>query len=140
MTSTNMKNFIERRRSQGLCVLCGKPSENGAYRCNACREKRNEEKAKTRKMYQKCGVCPECRIHPIMGDEKLARNAMQNLAHKSMHVATRTESTIMSSTESIQEFCMPKGKNKESAQDAESGKLFWGGEARVAYALIKTGK
>lgn len=46
----------------------------------------------------------------------------------------------MSSTESIQEFCMPKGKNKESAQDAESGKLFWGGEARVAYALIKTGK
>ena len=46
MTSTNMKNFIERRRNQGLCVLCGKPSENGAYRCNACREKRNEEKAK----------------------------------------------------------------------------------------------
>lgn len=72
--------------------------------------------------------------------KKLARNAMQNLAHKSMHVETRTESTIISSTESIQEFCMPKGKNKESAQDAESGKLFLGGEARVAYALIKTGK
>ena len=22
-------------------------------------------------MYQKCGICPECRIHPIMGDEKV---------------------------------------------------------------------
>lgn len=71
MTSINNKNFIERRRSQGLCVLCGKPSENGAYRCNACKKKRNEEEAKTRKMYQKCGICPECRIHPIMGDEKV---------------------------------------------------------------------
>lgn len=103
-------------------------------------KRETKKRQKREKCIKNVAFAPSAEFIRLWETKKLARNAMQNLAHKSMHVETRTESTIMSSTESIQEFCMPKGKNKESAQDAESGKLFWGGRSTCGICADKNRK
>lgn len=69
-TSIYQKRMYQKRRSLGICVDCGNPVENGACRCLNCSTKKNDEKTENYRLYQSCGICPICRINPIMGDEK----------------------------------------------------------------------
>ena len=69
-TPKAMKDFIQRRKDNNLCVSCGKPLDRKGVRCIECNQKLNEEYKKTKQAYIDAGVCYRCRINPIMGSEK----------------------------------------------------------------------
>lgn len=73
-------------------------------------------------MYQKCGVCPECRIHPIMGDEKACpecnakfsaqANARRNKDREHYNEQQREYLRILYAKRKEQGICTRCGKRK----------------------------
>ena len=69
-TRKAMKDYMQRRKDNNLCVSCGKPLDRKGVNCIDCNNKRNEEYKKTKQAYIDCGICFRCRKNPIMGSEK----------------------------------------------------------------------
>ena len=65
------KRFIQKRKDNGLCILCGEPLDRKGVHCKKCREKINEETKKTREFYKQNGICPRCCKNEILGDENM---------------------------------------------------------------------
>lgn len=70
-TPKAMKDFIQRRKDNNLCILCGNPLDRDGVRCTNCNNTQNKEGKSTRQTYIQCGICPRCRKNPIMGVEKM---------------------------------------------------------------------
>lgn len=64
------KRYIQKRKNNGLCVLCGKPLDRKGSLCNKCAKRKAEENRKTREFYKKNGLCPRCGKNKLFGDEK----------------------------------------------------------------------
>ena len=62
-----------RRKSEGLCVRCGKPLEDDRKdktTCSECRDKDNVRLQLIRDNRRKNGLCPRCGKVKLIGDEK----------------------------------------------------------------------
>ena len=70
-TPKAVKDFIQRRKDNNLCISCGNPLDRNGVRCTNCNNEQNKEKRKTKQMYIQCGICYRCRKNPIMGNEKM---------------------------------------------------------------------
>ena len=79
-TPKAMKDFIQRRKDNHLCVSCGKPLDRNGVNCIDCNNKRNEEYRKTKQAYIDCGICYRCRKNPIIGSEKTCPECRAKLA------------------------------------------------------------
>ncbi len=64
------KQWIRNRKSNKLCIGCGKSLDRDGVYCIACREKINKATKETRAWYQSNGICPRCGKVSLMGDEK----------------------------------------------------------------------
>ena len=69
-TPKAMKDFIQRRKDNNLCLLCGNPLDRKGVYCIKCNNEFNEEHRKQKQAYIDCGICYRCRKNPIMGSEK----------------------------------------------------------------------
>ena len=67
--SEYIKQWKEKRRSQGLCVACGKPLDRDGIHCAECRRKTNQATKERRRWYLEHKICPRCGKNDIMGDE-----------------------------------------------------------------------
>lgn len=76
------KTTYNRRKEQGLCVICGKTEpRQGGVTCEKCLEKQRNYQRETRQFYREIGICPRCGTNKLFGDEKtcpecLAREAV----------------------------------------------------------------
>lgn len=65
------KTTYERRKSQGLCVSCGKVrSVQGKVMCAECAEKKKIYQRETREYLRNMGLCPRCGKNKLFGNEK----------------------------------------------------------------------
>ena len=79
-TPKAMKDFIQRRKDNNLCISCGKPLDRNGVNCIDCNNKRNEEYRKTKQAYIDCGICYRCRKNQIIGSEKTCPECRAKLA------------------------------------------------------------
>lgn len=79
-TPKAVKDFIQRRKDNNLCLSCGKPLDRKGVNCIDCNNKKNEEYRKTKQAYIDCGICYRCRKNPIMGVEKMCPECRAKLA------------------------------------------------------------
>lgn len=70
-TKNYKKKLVQKRKDNGLCILCGNPLDREGVHCKKCREKINEEVRKDREFYAKNGICPRCRKNKLFGNEKV---------------------------------------------------------------------
>lgn len=70
-TSIYHQRLLDKRKTNNLCISCGKPLDREGVNCTECRQKINKEVAETRHWYQDNGICPRCRKNTIEGDEKV---------------------------------------------------------------------
>ena len=65
------KTTYERRKSQGLCVGCGRvKAVQGRVMCAECAEKQKIYQRETREYLRNLGLCPRCGKNKLFGDEK----------------------------------------------------------------------
>ena len=70
-SARSARRRYQRRKEQGLCVVCGKANpEPGYTMCPECRKKSREIQSLNKAMYIKMGVCPQCRKNTIFPGEK----------------------------------------------------------------------
>ena len=79
-TPKAVKDFIQRRKDNNLCISCGNPLDRNGVNCIDCNNKKNEEYRKTKQAYIDCGICYRCRKNPIMGVEKMCPECRAKLA------------------------------------------------------------
>lgn len=66
------KETYKRRKTQGICVKCGKKKAvKGKVQCFECAEHQKEENRKNRKFYMEHGICYRCGKNKLFGDEKI---------------------------------------------------------------------
>lgn len=72
----------QKRKSQGICVDCGKEkADEGYVTCTKCRTKQRISSQERREFYKSLGICPRCGKNKLFGDERscpecLAENAI----------------------------------------------------------------
>lgn len=84
--SEYVKQWKENRKSNGLCVGCGKPIDRNGVYCTKCREKINKTIRERRQWYLSHKICPRCGKNDLMGNEtrclecraKEVNNALKN--------------------------------------------------------------
>lgn len=65
------KTTYLRRKSEGLCVKCGKTKAvQGKVMCVECAEKQKIYQKETRVYFKNIGLCPRCGKNKLFGDEK----------------------------------------------------------------------
>lgn len=65
------KTTYMRRKSEGLCVKCGKAQAiQGKVMCADCAEKQKIYQRETREYFKNIGICPRCGKNKLFGDEK----------------------------------------------------------------------
>lgn len=65
------KTTYETRKSQGICVKCGKVKAiQGKVMCAECAEKQRIYQRETREYLRNLGLCPRCGKSKLFGDEK----------------------------------------------------------------------
>lgn len=62
--------MIDRRKSNGLCIQCGKPLDRTGIRCIECNNSKKIRENEDRKWYSENGYCPRCHKNKLFGDEK----------------------------------------------------------------------
>jgi hypothetical protein len=84
------KGVRDRQKSQGLCVVCGKPSD-GRSNCQACRERsRLWLRAKVGKCRQ-AGICTACRKVPAASERTMCKPCLIKLAASAARARLRHE-------------------------------------------------
>lgn len=64
-------------RTDGRCVLCGKPNPTGYATCETCRAKRRICRAPVRVIWEEQGVCVRCGKEPAKDGSKLCEACYQ---------------------------------------------------------------
>ena len=65
------KTTYDRRKEQGICVLCGKEKPKEGYVCcEQCKEKQKIYQRETREYYRNLGICTRCGKNKLFGEEK----------------------------------------------------------------------
>lgn len=65
------KKTYETRKSQGICVRCGKiKAVSGRVMCSECAEKSRIETREKREFMRNMGICPRCCKNKLFGSEK----------------------------------------------------------------------
>lgn len=85
-TTIYQQRLLEKRKTNGLCVRCGKPLEREGVHCVSCRKKINESTRKLRIWYQENGICPRCGKNSIMGDEKVCPECNAKFANRASRI------------------------------------------------------
>lgn len=81
-TSIYQQRLLDKRKSNGLCLNCGKPLDREGVHCIACREKINKTTRERRHWYQNNGICPRCGKVSLMGDEKVCPECNAEFANR----------------------------------------------------------
>lgn len=76
-TDSKKKIRYHYRKDNGLCVVCGKPAQNGRVTCDACAEKRRNYKRENTKYYRENNICPYCGKERIYENEKMCLNCSE---------------------------------------------------------------
>ena len=65
------KGTYDRRKIEGICVLCGKEkAEKDKVCCYSCNEKARENRRKHREFSNSHKLCPDCGKNKLFGQEK----------------------------------------------------------------------
>lgn len=59
------KEDYNRKKQNGLCVDCGKPSDTGECRCSKCKERNIAFQRENRREAKKSGLCIKCCKRPV---------------------------------------------------------------------------
>lgn len=74
-----LNKTYERRRTLGLCPICGKEREDDRYiYCGKCREKEKIKSRENRAFYRNLHFCPVCRKNKLFGSEKTCPECVAN--------------------------------------------------------------
>lgn len=65
-----MARRYQERKSNGLCVQCGKANEDGRSSCPGCRARENERKRQDRIFYAAHGLCTRCGKNSVFGEDR----------------------------------------------------------------------
>lgn len=63
------KQRQKRLLQESKCVVCGKPNNNGKYRCDVCSEIVNRQAYENKRYRIQIGICPSCRRNNIFPGE-----------------------------------------------------------------------
>lgn len=75
---SRQKMLYWERKSNHLCVQCGKPNEDGKARCPECRTRHNEDARQARLFYKALGLCSECGKNRVFKNEKTCPECRAN--------------------------------------------------------------
>lgn len=89
--SEYIKQWKENRKSQGLCVGCGKPIDRDGTYCAECRKKINTKTRETRKWYLEHNICPICRKNDLLGDETICPECRAQSTNNILSKRNRSE-------------------------------------------------
>ncbi len=77
-----------RRKDNGLCPRCGNKLDREGHYCSKCLEKVNQYNRENRKFMIEQGLCPECRLNTLYGDEHIC---LECKAKKALYKKPATE-------------------------------------------------
>ena len=74
------KTTYDRRKEQGICVICGKEKPKEGYICcEQCKEKRKIYQRETREYYRNLGICSRCGKNKLFGEENECPECMAKM-------------------------------------------------------------
>lgn len=128
------KALYHKRKSQGLCPKCGRPSMNGYSLCESCRE---YNKA-TYHWYESHGLCPKCHGGDTMPGKKMCEVCLEQESERN---ARRYANMTSEQRKLIRESSKrTKQKNIENGLCRDCGKPAWNGRKLCCDCTLKRRK
>lgn len=81
------KYTYQRRKEQGLCVLCGNEKDGKYVACLSCRNKQKQDSKDRRDFLKNIGICYKCGKNKLYGQEKICPECLANNNYKTKYNA-----------------------------------------------------